>query len=242
MFIPALIALASLFAGSVGPWLSSSLATLPAARRWLALPVVAFLAYLIVGSVVRLAFLGDLDLRVGNFKPAVRLSAALAFLLAAAVLWKLPAGAGALSRLRVPWRFVIALLAVSLGWNLLEYTQWARAHDEKNYRASVEVGRLLPAGTLVHGKLANGLSLENRIRPLFVGRGFGNYDDRLSRDDARYILTYVLPKLGYESQAGLIQEILDRYPKWGIVQTFDVDETTAVDRAELIDKFSHARD
>ena len=60
----------------------------------------------------------------------------------------------------------------------------------------------LPPGTLVHGKLANGLSLENRIRPMFIGRGFGNYADRKTRDDVRYILTYVAPSLGYESQAG----------------------------------------
>ena len=52
----------------------------------------------------------------------------------------------------------------------------------------------LPPGTLVHGKLANGLALENRIRPIFVGRGFGNYDDRKTRDDVRYILTYIAPE------------------------------------------------
>ena len=78
-----------------------------------------------------------------------------------------------------------------------------RAGSELNYQASVALGRLLPPGTLVQGKLANGLALENRIRPLFIGNGFGNYDDRLERDDARYILTYDLPSIGYESQAGL---------------------------------------
>jgi hypothetical protein len=106
------------------------------------------------------------------------------------------------------------------------------------------VGRLVPAGTLVHGKLANGLALENRIRPVFVGRGFGNYDDRLSRDDVRYILTYSEPRFGYESQQGLIQEILDRYPQHRVIATFDIDETPSPDRAVLIDKFgpSRARD
>ena len=29
--------------------------------------------------------------------------------------------------------------------------------------------------------------------PIFIGHGFGNYDDRLQRDDVRYILTYDLP-------------------------------------------------
>jgi hypothetical protein len=100
----------------------------------------------------------------------------------------------------------------------------------------VAVGELLPPGTLVQGKLANGLALENRIRPIFVGRGFGNYADRLDRPDVRYILTYDLPRIGYESQPGLIQEILDRYPHHDRLATFDVDETPGRDRAVLIDK------
>ena len=98
----------------------------------------------------------------------------------------------------------------------------------------------MPPGTLVHGKLANGLSLENRIRPVFVGRGFGNYDDRMRRDDVRYILTYIAPSLGYESQARnpVIGDVLDAYPNRRVILTFDVAETVSGrDRAALIDKF-----
>ena len=112
-----------------------------------------------------------------------------------------------------------------------------------DYLASVELGRILPPGTLVHGKLANGLALENRIKPIFVGRGFGNYEDRKTRDDVRYILTYVAPSLGYESQARnpVIQDVLDAYPSHRIIMTFDVAETTTGhDRAALIDKFGSA--
>ena len=95
---------------------------------------------------------------------------------------------------------------------------------------------ILPPGTLVHGKLANGLSLENRIRPIFVGRGFGNYDDRKQRDDVRYILTYVAPYVGYEGP--VIRDVLEAYPDRTIIRTFDVAETaTGHDRAALIDKF-----
>ena len=43
----------------------------------------------------------------------------------------------------------------------------------------------------MHGKLANGLALENQIRPVFVGRGFGNYADRADRPDIEYVLTYI---------------------------------------------------
>ena len=80
------------------------------------------------------------------------------------------------------------------------------------------------------------MALENRIRPVFVGRGFGNYDDRFERDDARYILTYGLPKIGYESQPGLIQEILDRYPNRRVIAKFEIDETPGTDQAWLIEK------
>ncbi len=240
MFIPALIALSAWLVGSDRPWLPAALAHAPPRTRWLALPLVVFLGYLVFGSVVRLAFLDDV--RVGSLWLTVRLSALLALVAGIVLIWKWSSAVGRVSRRQIPAWSLATLLVVSVGWNLFEYGQWARRRGELNYLASVEVGRLLSAGTLVHGKLANGLALENRIRPVFVGREFGNYADRLTRDDVRYILTYVLPEVGYESQKGLIQEILDRYPNRRIVRTFDVDETTAVDRAELIDKLPHARD
>jgi 4-amino-4-deoxy-L-arabinose transferase-like glycosyltransferase len=242
MFIPALIALAVLLVASDRPWLPASLGSVSARARWLAVPLLLLVGYLVFGSVVRLAFLGEI--RVGVFSTTVRLSAALAVLATALLLWKWKALVGRLSARQIPTWVVGSLVAVSLAWNLGEYSAWARRHTELNYRASIEVGQLLAPGTLVQGKLANGLSLENRIRPIFVGRGFGNYADRLTRDDARYILTYVLPSQGYESQegSGLIQEILARYPNHRTVREFDVDETPDRDRAALIDKFPHARD
>ncbi len=59
----------------------------------------------------------------------------------------------------------------------------------------------------------------------------------------RYILTYVAPALGYESQARnpVIQDVLDAYPDHRIIMTFDVAETTTGhDRAALIDKCGSA--
>lgn len=236
MFIPALIALAALLAGSAIAWLP---AHTPAARplgRALATPLVLLLGYLVAGSLIRLAFLTDI--RAGQFATTVRLSAAVAAAFTTVLLVRWQPVTAWLSRRRIGARTALALVAVSLAWNLGEYVDWARSRGEVNYLASVELGRTLPPGTLVQGKLANGLSLENRIRPIFIGRGFGNYADRFDRDDVRYILTYVLPSVGYESQqgSGLIQEILDRYPNRRIVRTFDVDETPVRDEAALIDK------
>ena len=59
----------------------------------------------------------------------------------------------------------------------------------------------------------------------------------------RYILTYVAPSLGYESQAAdpVIRDVLDAYPNHRIIMTFDVAETTTGhDRAALVDKFAAA--
>jgi hypothetical protein len=124
---------------------------------------------------------------------------------------------------------------VSVG-QIGQFVQWAMGRTDKNYRASVQLGTLLPPGTLVHGKLANGLALENTIRPIFVGREFGNYADRKQRDDVRYILTYVAPYVGYEGT--VIRDVLEAYPNRIIIKTFDVAEsTTGHDRAALIDKF-----
>ena len=208
-------------------------ARLPRGRALLAAPLIAYAAYFVIASAVRIAFLREIS-------PNVRIGALLA-LVSTTVLY-------------VTWPRIPRLLArggwspaASMGLALLiaaghalQYAQWARGRSYKNYAASAELGRRLPAETLVHGKLANGLSLENRIRPVFVGRGFGNYDDRKTRDDVRYILTYIAPSLGYESQVHdpVILDVINAYPDHRIIMTFDVAETaTGHDRAALIDKF-----
>jgi hypothetical protein len=123
----------------------------------------------------------------------------------------------------------------------VQYGQWMVGRTHKNYEASRHLGARLPPGTLVHGKLANGLALENRIRPVFVGHGFGNFDDRRGRDDVRYILTYVAPCVGFEGSQ--IHDVLDAYPNRSLIMTFDVAETPGGhDRAALIDKFGGAAD
>ncbi len=78
MFIPALIALAALIVASDRPWLPSELVAAPSLARWIAVPLLLLLGYLVFGSLVRLAFLSDV--RVGFLKPTVRLSAGLAAL------------------------------------------------------------------------------------------------------------------------------------------------------------------
>jgi 4-amino-4-deoxy-L-arabinose transferase-like glycosyltransferase len=235
MFMPALIGLAAIFLGRTGSRLANG-PVVSASGRWLAFPVVLGLGYLVAGSLLRVAFLDEIH--AGHLHRVVLVSAGVAAIAGIAVLARWGAIVDWLSRGRVPPLVAAVPIVMTLSGDLGHFAAWARDRTDRNYLASIDVGRLLPAGTLVHGKLANGLSLENRIRPIFIGHGFGNYEDRLQRDEVRYILTYVSPSVGYESQegSGMIQEILDHYPHWRVVATLAVNETGGPDRAELIEK------
>jgi hypothetical protein len=231
-FIPALVATTALALGR-DRVLLPGIEAVTRRRALLAAPAVLYVAYVVAGALVRLGFLYEV-------RPNVRLAAALAVAFTALLYATWPRIPRALAK--GPWSAPAALAVAALvsTGQIVQFAQWAAERTYKNYAASLELGRALPPGTLVHGKLANGLSLENRIRPIFVGRGFGNYEDRKHRDDVRYILTYVAPSLGYESQAGnpVIQDVLSAYPNHRIIMTFDVAETaTGHDRAALIDKF-----
>jgi 4-amino-4-deoxy-L-arabinose transferase-like glycosyltransferase len=232
LFIPPLVALASIALGRDGGLLRE-VDLIPRRRALLAAPIVLYVAYVVTGALVRLLFLYEI-------RPNVRIAAAFATAITIVIYATWPRIPRALAGGTWSAPAAIGVAALVSAGQIAQFGQWAAARSYKNYAASVELGRVLPAGTLVHGKLANGLALENRIRPIFVGRGFGNYEDRKSRDDVRYILTYVAPSLGYESQAGnpVIQDVINAYPNHKIILTFDVAETTTgYDRAALIDKF-----
>jgi 4-amino-4-deoxy-L-arabinose transferase-like glycosyltransferase len=226
--IPALIAVTSLVLGRGAGLLPDEARLISRRRVWLATPLVLYTAYVLVGPIARLPFLYVV-------KDSVRLSAALALVLGLVVISTWPRGARLLGggdwRVQAAAGLTVAIMAA----DLVQFLQWAASRTYKNYEASRAIGRALPEGTLVHGKLANGLALENRIRPIFVGHGFGNFDDRKRRDDVRYILTYLEPSPGYEGSQ--IEDVLDAYPHRRIIMTFDVAETpSGHDRAALIDK------
>ncbi|MBI2834353.1 MAG: glycosyltransferase family 39 protein [Acidobacteria bacterium] len=227
LFFPPMAALAATTL-SERRLLVPSVAALSRRRALIALPLVAFGFYMIAGAMLRLFFLYET-------RPGVRLSAGVAVLMTVLVYATWPRAAQRLSAEQwgIGASAVLALLVI--GGDLAQFGQWSWQRTYKNYNAARALAQWLPPDTLVHGKLANGLALENRIRPVFVGNGFGNYADRHDRDDIKYLVTYVVPRLGYEGP--IIRDVLNRYPRWRIIRSFDVAESAGGnDRAALIDK------
>jgi hypothetical protein len=243
--VPGLVGLASLLVVRECRLLDEAAGRLGTSKALVAAPILLASFYILAGSLVRVPFLEQIHANV--FRSAVRWSAALASGMCVVIFVSWPRLPRELARVR--WRGAVSLAVVFLlmGMDLWQYAQWASIRTFKNYEAMVAIGRWLPPGTVVHGKLANGLDLESRITPVFVGRGFGNYEDRTTRRDARYMLTYSWPRrpgeeFGYESQRGLIAEILAACPGWKVIHEFDVSETAGGhDRAVLIDKFPETR-
>ena len=233
MFIPAVAATAALaLAGRRAA--SVELAQVTRARAMLALPAVAYGSYVAAAALIRLLYLPEIH--AGVMRSTVRLSAAVALLATIGIYAAWPRLSRALAGMQWSARAAVAFTAIVCAVDVTLFVYWARGRSYENIAASIAIGRQLPAGTLVHGKLANGLSLENHIKPVFVGRNFGNYDDRRQRDDVRYILTYVAPCVGYEGP--VINDVIAAYPERRVVMTFDVAETrTGADRAALVDKF-----
>jgi hypothetical protein len=230
--IPALVGLASvvLVRGSLLP---ADAARVSRRDVLILAPAIVYSAYVVVGPIGRLPFLAEVH--AGVLHHAVRLAAGGAVVLGLAIIASWPRLA--VSASRPSWTPAVAgtLVFLFAAWNVVQFGDWAIHRTYKDYEASLAIGRALPPETLVQGKLANGLSLENRIRPIFIGHEFGNYADRKDRDDVRYILTYTSPWLGYEGSQ--IKDVLDASPGWRIIMNVDVAETpSGHDSAALIEK------
>ena len=234
--IPGFVALAAIVLAR-GSLLPAEAAAVSRTRLLLAAPALLYSAYVLLGPLTRVPFLDQV--RANSFRMPVRIAAAGAVVLAIALLLGWARSARAFTVTRWGPRAAAVFLAAAMIWNVAQFVEWAAYRSYENYAASIAIGRVLPPGTPVQGKLANGLALENRIRPIFIGHEFGNYADRKQRWDVRYILTYTDPYLGYEGSQ--IKDVLEAYPGWRITMTFDVSETpSGHDTAALIEK--RARD
>ena len=230
--IPALIALFSLVLAR-GSLLPAEAQRVPRRAVLLASPLLFYTLYVVVGAIARVPFLEQIY--ANALKMPVRLAFATAVAVTALLCWRWPSLSARLTSPLWGRRLAGTVAGIAVGWNLAQFGIWAAHRTYENYDASIALGHVLPPGTLVQGKLANGLALENRLRPLFIGHAFGNYADRKNRWDVRYILTYTRPEIGYEGDQ--ILDVLDAYPGWRIIMTFDVAETrSGHDTAALIEK------
>ena len=229
--IPALVALTSLVLAR-GSLMDDEVRSVSRARVLLAVPAILYSAYVLWGPVIRVFYLQQVY--AGVLRMPVRLSAAAAVLLTVVLVAAWPSVVRLLTARWTP-RLAAGAVLLAVVWNMGQFGSWAIHRTYKNFQTSIDLGRLLPPGTLVQGKLANGLALENRIRPLFIGHGFGNYADRKDRWDVRYILTYTDPEIGREGNQ--IVDVLAAYPGWRIIMTLPVAETpSGHDTAALIEK------
>jgi 4-amino-4-deoxy-L-arabinose transferase-like glycosyltransferase len=226
--VPAMCGLTALALARDGRLLPAETGRIARGPALLALPVALYALYIVFGPIGRLPFLYEV-------RPAVWTSAALAAAAGIGVYAWWPRFARLASEATVGGAgAAIVVMLVMLG-DLAQFTQWAAGRTYRNYEALLAVADRIPAGTVVHGKLANGLSLESAIRPIFVGRGFGNFDDRLHRDDAEYLLTYISPEVGYEGD--VILDVLRASPGRRVLWTVPVAESTCdCDAAALVAK------
>lgn len=226
--IPAMVGTASLLLARDRRLLPVHVQSLSGRQAIAAAPAAALALYIAWGAVARVPFLYQT-------RPGVRLAALLAVVCLAWAAWAWKRGLGRFVTRTWTARAAFVLAAVMIAGDVAQYAQWASLRTYKNAEASREVGRLLPPGTQVLGKLANGLALENEIRPLYIGQGFGNYGDTRLRAEVPYVLSYLNPRLGFEGAA--ILEVLDASPGWRVLTRLPVAETpSGSDVAALIIK------
>src|SRR5690606_1751910 len=147
--LPAMTALAAVFLSASRPF-PSILGTWSRGRLALAMPILLAGAYVAVGSLTRQVFMPDIRL-------SVRTAAAIAVLAMVIAIAAWPRLRERVCTLTWPRTLLPVAVAVIAAFDLVQYAGWARARTYENVRASRAVGALLPAGTLVQGKLANGL-------------------------------------------------------------------------------------
>ena len=172
--------------------------------------------YVAWGSLTRQALTPDIRM-------SVRVAALAAVVTAGVMLAAWPRLGPALARVGWSARRGVVALALIAAVNLAVVRAMGGLANHEELRSVAGDRACVAPGTLVQGKLANGLALNNTIRPLFIGPGFGNYADRLERPDVAWILTYSHPRLGYEG--AVVRDLLDAMPGWSTQVEVPVAET-----------------
>ena len=135
--IPPLVALAALALGRGSMLVEQDAASATRTRALLVLPLVLFASYVVAGALVRLAFLYEV-------RPNVRAAASAAVLFTALLYLTWPRLPAVLARGRWSPAAGLAVALLIAAGHTGEYIQWALGRTDKNYQASLELGRRLP--------------------------------------------------------------------------------------------------
>src|SRR5262249_11850093 len=122
---------------------------------WLAVPLVFYCCYVVAAPLVRLLFLEDV--RNHLLRETVRLSALAALMSGSLTMFALRRAQTVSLFMRR--RGTAAAVLVLLCWDGYQFAAWAQGRTYKNYEAMRALGTAVPPGTLIQGKLANGLAL-----------------------------------------------------------------------------------
>lgn len=131
-------------------------------------------------------------------------------------------------------KVAILFVALSLLLNLGQYGVWLSKYDASFYRASRELGRLLPENTKVYGSFSAGLSMENKIIPVYPECPLINCEDRFEREDIRYILITLKSYFGETKDE--VVEWKQHYPNLKLIKIFYVNDAEGTEIG-LFDKF-----
>lgn len=131
-------------------------------------------------------------------------------------------------------KLIILVVMLSVCINLGQYISWSLRYDDSFYMASKELGQILPNNELVYGMFSTGLSMENKIIPVYHEVPLINHKNRFERDDIRYVL--IVLKSDFHTGEKEVAEFKEYYPKLKLIRIFYINEAEGTEIG-LFDKF-----
>jgi len=131
-------------------------------------------------------------------------------------------------------KIIILVVMLSILIDLGQYASWSLRYDDSFYRASRELGQMLPENEKVYGMFSTGLSIENKIIPVYHEVPLINHKNRFERDDIRYIL--IVLKSDFHTGEREVAEFKEYYPKLKLIRIFYINDAEGTEIG-LFDKF-----
>lgn len=128
----------------------------------------------------------------------------------------------------------ILIIISSIFINIGQYVWWLLTYEDSMYRASKELGKILPENTKVYGDFTPGLAMENKIISVYFEAPLMNYKNRFERDDIRYVL--IILKREFSDNRKEVEEWKEHYPNMKLMRVFYINDAEGTEIG-LFDKF-----